>query len=228
MTPAAPTDDTKQEPFRWVRHVRGRVHHRTCRVVRWAGDGSLPAEPFHRWLWPEAPVGVPQDMRPITTDSELWDAIEAVGADDWLSPCPPLGSESIPRSRSMPDPTSGEGREAVTPLTYLQAERTIKDTLSTYGNWDRGTQAHHILRAIGYDSLLAALDRREGEGELRDALQQVSGDMHNTSRRPCATCRAATKALGAPFGCYAFQERLKAEAGVATAALSPTPNPTEP
>ena len=42
---------------------------------------------------------------------------------------------------------------------------------------------------------------------LRTALESVSRDMHNTSMRPCGTCRKVTEVTGAPFGCMAYQAR---------------------
>jgi hypothetical protein len=48
--------------------------------------------------------------------------------------------------------------------------------------------------------------------ELRAALRLVSNDMHNTSTRPCNTCRQVGRALGQPFGCYAYQIELSRRA----------------
>lgn len=48
---------------------------------------------------------------------------------------------------------------------------------------------------------------RDTAERLRAALERVSRDMHNTSMRPCGTCREVTEALGEPFGCLAYQAR---------------------
>lgn len=46
------------------------------------------------------------------------------------------------------------------------------------------------------------------DGLLTAALEQLSIDMHQISSRPCPTCRAMSKALKKPFGCYAWQKKL--------------------
>lgn len=40
---------------------------------------------------------------------------------------------------------------------------------------------------------------------LRAVLDMWSNDMHQHSSRPCETCRVATKVMGKPMGCYAYQ-----------------------
>lgn len=49
----------------------------------------------------------------------------------------------------------------------------------------------------------------DAPGDERAALRRISRDMHRTSRRPCATCREITEALGEPFGCVAFHQRQR-------------------
>lgn len=46
---------------------------------------------------------------------------------------------------------------------------------------------------------------------LRQAVLALSIDMHEVSGRPCETCRALSKVLGEPFGCYAYQKSRGAE-----------------
>lgn len=46
--------------------------------------------------------------------------------------------------------------------------------------------------------------------DFRQALKAASADMHHPSDRLCETCQRATKALGEPFGCYAWQAKRKA------------------
>ena len=58
--------------------------------------------------------------------------------------------------------------------------------------------------------LHSQLDEMGDENDrLRGALRRVSGDMHNTSRRPCSTCQAVTDVLGEPFGCIEYQAKTR-------------------
>ncbi len=52
------------------------------------------------------------------------------------------------------------------------------------------------------------------EHRLYDLLRALSTDMHNTSTRPCKTCRDLTEKLGWPFGCYERQERSSVAAAL--------------
>lgn len=52
-------------------------------------------------------------------------------------------------------------------------------------------------------------DAYQESSRLKAALRLVGRDMHNTSNRPCATCRKVSEVLGEPFGCYAYQAGLK-------------------
>lgn len=45
--------------------------------------------------------------------------------------------------------------------------------------------------------------------KLYDLIRALSADMHQTSNRPCQTCRELTEKLGWPFGCYEFQEKQR-------------------
>jgi hypothetical protein len=47
---------------------------------------------------------------------------------------------------------------------------------------------------------------------LATAIAELSVDMHQVSSRPCPTCRKMSKAIGRPFGCYAY----RAKRGIST------------
>ncbi len=59
------------------------------------------------------------------------------------------------------------------------------------------------------DAIQWVLDNTPKDTVLREALKLVSKDMHHTSNRPCSTCQTVTNALGEPFGCVAYAQRLK-------------------
>ncbi len=41
-------------------------------------------------------------------------------------------------------------------------------------------------------------------------LDLIHGDPHQWSDRPCPTCGSISKMIGRPFGCYWYQQRLRA------------------
>jgi hypothetical protein len=44
---------------------------------------------------------------------------------------------------------------------------------------------------------------------IKAALNLIQADPHQWSTRPCATCRAITKLIDEPFGCYAYSVEQK-------------------
>ena len=71
------------------------------------------------------------------------------------------------------------------------------------------------MERLALEEMGKRLDRIATEIERRrdywtNLLDLVSADMHTVSTRPCPTCRTLSKAIGKPFGCYAYQAKLKA------------------
>lgn len=73
----------------------------------------------------------------------------------------------------------------------------LVNRLKTERPWcydEAGQQFVYVPQELG-EAAAASIER------LREALRQVSKDMHCVSSRPCPTCRNVTAAFGEPFGC---------------------------
>jgi hypothetical protein len=46
---------------------------------------------------------------------------------------------------------------------------------------------------------------------LRGSLDAISLDMHQTSTRPCPTCKSISDTLGEPFGCRRYRREKEGE-----------------
>ena len=68
-----------------------------------------------------------------------------------------------------------------------------------------------LLESVGlHVDLLENLQRSQSSlrldlYQLQEAVKNHRLDGHVYGRRPCATCKAVTKALGEPFGCDLFR-----------------------
>lgn len=64
-------------------------------------------------------------------------------------------------------------------------------------------------KLIKADSEIVRLCSIEGAklSQYRELMETLSVDMHHPSKRPCDTCREATKLFEKPYGCYAYQAK---------------------
>lgn len=56
---------------------------------------------------------------------------------------------------------------------------------------------------------LIAIAEQNNHSLLKTVGRLMSEDMHNSSMRPCATCRTISSIVGEPVGCYHYQKIRK-------------------